>query len=346
MDGEENADYSGEEEDVLVGEGYMFPEVEEALVGMETGEEKTVQVTLTEDFAEEEDVGKTISVEVKVNDISVENVPEYNDDFVKENTDYDNTEEYEASIRSQLESEKEEEYKYAAAEEIMTYVVENSTYDGYPQELYDQCKEDYDYNNEYYASLYGMELEDFIDTFGLDEETQEAEILDNVHYELVVGAIAQAEGISCSEEDIANFVGEIYEDYGYDSADEMRDDYTDDVIGFEIIYENVVDFLYDNATYVEMSEEEYLAQQEEEYDEEDSDDTEDEDTDDDADEDTEDADTLDNEIQDGAQGDTLDVEVEDVSSQEETTEEETTEATTEEETTEKTTTEATTEKAE
>lgn len=293
LDNEEAEGYSGEGEDILVGEGYIYPEVEEALVGMKTGEDKTVGVTLTDEYAEEEDIGKKLSVKVTLNEISVENLPEYNEEFVQENTDFDTMEEYEESVKKELQESKEEEYKYVAAEEIMAYLVDNSEFDGYPQELYDECKENYDSSNEYYASMYGMELEDYLDTFGLDEETQKQDIEDNVQYEIVVGAIAQAEGMDCTEKEITDFIKDVYADYGYESEDAFSADYSDDEIGYELIYEKVIDFLYENAKFNEISEEEYLQEQEQELPEEDM------------------------QLEDGSDGDTLDVEIDDSSDTEE-----------------------------
>lgn len=280
LDGAESEDYSGEEEDIMVGEGELYPEVEKALIGMKAGEEKTVEVELSEDYADEEDVGKKLSVKLTLNEISEENLPEYNEEYVKEHTEYSTKEEYEAAIRQDLQESSEEEYKYVAAEEIMAYIVDNSEFNGYPQELYDSCKENYDSSNEYNAAMFGMELEEYMEFFGLNEEIQKQEILDNVNYELVIGAIAQAEGIDCTEKEVTQFIEKVYADYGYDSAEEFSEDYTDEDVGYEIIYEKVMDFLYDNATYQEISEEEYLKQQEaEEYDFEEEDESEEEDPD-------------------------------------------------------------------
>lgn len=265
VDGEVVEDYSGEEEDIIAGEGYLFEEVEEALLGMKAGEKKSVDVELTEDFANEEDIGKTAKVEFTVNEINIENLPEYTDAFVKENLGFDTKEAYEESLKKDLEESKESDYKYEAVDGIMTYIVDNSEFDGYPQKLYDQCKENYESSNEYYASMYGMELDEYMDMFGLDEETQKQDILDNVHYELVIGAIAQAENIDCTEKEIKEFIENTYEEYGYETADAFSADYSDSDIGYELVYEKVTDLLYDNAKYNEISEEDYLAEQEEEY---------------------------------------------------------------------------------
>ncbi len=271
IDGEVSEDFSGENEDFLIGEGYIYPEMEEALEGMETGETKTVDVELTEEYAEDDLIGKKASVEVVLNEISVEIMPEYNLDFVKENTEYETMEEYEASIKQYLLDYKEEEYKYVSVDEIFKTVIDNSKFDGYPEDLYTRCEEIYNSQNEYYASMYGMTLEEFEEMFGMDEETKKQEIEDSVHYELVIGAIAQEEGIDCTEQEVTEYIEEIYADYGYESAEEFLEDYTEEEVGYEVIYQKVADLLYENASFVEISEEDYLAEQEAYYMEEEDD---------------------------------------------------------------------------
>ena len=314
MDGAEAEEYSGEDEELYVGEGYYYPELEDALVGMKTGESKDVEVELTEEYAEEEDVGTKISLNVKVNEISVDNIPEYNEEFVKENTDYDSIEDYEASIKEELKESKEETYKYEVIDTMMIYMMDNSKFDGYPEELYTQCEENYDSSNEYMAAMYGMELEDYLDLMGIDDATRKEEIEYSVNYELVIGAIAQKEKIDSDKDEINKFVKDTYEEYGYESEDEFLADYTEEEIGCELIYEKVIEFLYDNAELKEVSEEEYQeAHPEDEYYEE---------------EDSEDEATESSEVEDAESeeettaSETTDVEnaEEDVTSEEETTE--------------------------
>ena len=265
IDGEENEDYSSEEDEIFVGEGYTYPELEEALIGMEVGDTKEVEFVLTEDYAEEELIGKTAVMNVTLNGISVENLPEYNLEFVQENTEFDTIEAYEESVKESIKAYKEEEYQYVAVEELFTYVLENSEFDGYPEELYTKCEEYYNESNAYYASMYGMELEEFLEMFGIDEETKKEEIEYNVKYELVIGAIATEEGIDCTEKEINEFVDEVYADYGYESAEDFLKEYAAEEIGFDLIYQKVSDFLYENATFVEKSEEDYLAEEEAYY---------------------------------------------------------------------------------
>lgn len=322
LDGEESEDYSGEEEEIVVGEGYFYPEVEEALLGMKTGESVNVDVELTEDYAEEGDEGKQLALEVTVGTITVENIPECDEDFVKENTEYDSLEDYRASVKETLMESKEDEYKSVAVEEIMDYLLANSTFNGYPQELYDECEEYYDYENESYASMYGMETDEFLEMMGIDDDTRTQEIEDNVNYELVIGAIAQLEGIDCSEKEVKKYVEENYEDFGYESEDEFYEDYSDSDVGYQLVYEKVVDFLYENAQYVELDEDEYLEQQEAEWytdEDEETEDESEEELDEDEDEtDEESEETEDETVESSDEEDTEETSEDD--SQEETTE--------------------------
>ena len=267
IDGKENENYSAQDEDVVIGEGYLFPEVEEELVGMKTGDNKKIDVEITEDYAyDDADIGKKATVDVTLNEISKEIVPEYNDDFVKENTEYKDKAEYEAAKKKELEESREEEYKSAAVQEIMQYLLDNSKFNGYPDDLYTECEENYNNDNEYSASMYGMELSEFEEMLGLDEDTKKQDIINNVNSELIMGAIAQKEKISCSKKEVDQFVKDNYATYGYESAEDFLKDYSEEEVGYQLTYQKVADFLYDNAKLTEISEDEYNEQQAQLYD--------------------------------------------------------------------------------
>ncbi len=259
MDGKESADYSREEEEVQIGEGFLYPELEKALEGMKTGESKTVEVKLTEDFAvSEEDVGKTLSVKVKAGAVTVENLPEYNDAFVKENTEYDSVKDYEAALEAEIKASKEEEYKYGTVGDMMGSIVEMSEFNGYPDELYARCEENYNSSNESNAAMFGMEVSEYLELMGVDENAKKEEIEANVNYELVIGSIAKQEGLECTDQEVDEFVKANFEDYGYEDEAGFLEEYTKEEIGYEIIYSKVIDLLYENAKLTEVSEEEYM----------------------------------------------------------------------------------------
>lgn len=263
IDGVELAEYTDTARDFLLGEGYLYKEADEALIGMKPDEEKTVSVVLDKTTAKNEsEVGKTLVLTIKLNEISVENLPDYNDAFVQRNLGFNSVEAYEASVRAKLEYTKKEQYKNVAVEEIMTYLRENSVFDTYPQELYDECKENFETINTQYAQQFNMDLDAYLNLYGIDEDQKEQMIISNVNTALIVGAIAQKEEIDCTDDEVEAYYQANYERYGYDNAADFKVDYKERQIGYEIIYEKVADLLYNSASLTSMTEEEYLNQQE------------------------------------------------------------------------------------
>ncbi len=263
IDGVELAEYTDTARDFLLGEGYLYKEADEALIGMKPDEEKTVSIVLDKTTAKNEsEVGKTLVLTIKLNEISVENLPDYNDAFVQTNLGFNSVEAYEASVRAKLEYTKKEQYKNVAVEEIMTYLRENSVFDTYPQELYDECKENFETINTQYAQQFNMDLDAYLNLYGIDEDQKEQMIISNVNTALIVGAIAQKEEIDCTDDEVEAYYQANYEQYGYDNAADFKVDYKERQIGYEIIYEKVADLLYNSASLTSMTEEEYLNQQE------------------------------------------------------------------------------------
>lgn len=263
IDGVELAEYTDTARDFLLGEGYLYKEADEALIGMKPDEEKTVSIVLDKTTAKNEsEVGKTLVLTIKLNEISVENLPDYNDAFVQTNLGFNSVEAYEASVRAKLEYTKKEQYKNVAVEEIMTYLRENSVFDTYPQELYDECKENFEMINTQYAQQFNMDLDAYLNLYGIDEDQKEQMIISNVNTALIVGAIAQKEEIDCTDDEVEAYYQANYEQYGYDNAADFKVDYKERQIGYEIIYEKVADLLYNSASLTSMTEEEYLNQQE------------------------------------------------------------------------------------
>lgn len=263
IDGVELAEYTDSDIDILLGEGYFFEDAENDIEGMKTGEEKKIDIVLDESTAiNETDIGKELSLQVVVNQISVEHLPEYNDDFVTTNMNFDSMQAYEESLKKDLENEKTQQYKSAAIEEMLRYLYDNSVFDKYPQELYDQCEEDFNSFNSACAEQYDMELDEYLELYGIDEEAKNEILIEEVNNRLIICAIAQAENIDCEDDELETYVQNYYEDYGFESPEDFQQQYTEMQIGYEVIFEKVTDFLYENATFTTISEEDYYQQME------------------------------------------------------------------------------------
>ena len=265
MDGEVLQDLSVEGEDYVLGDGYMFPELEEVLAGMNAGESKTVDVVLTDDYVEEALVGETVQVDLKLNEISIERTPELNEEFVKETLGYKSMEDCRNSIKQELMESKGNDYKYTTVEEIFGYVIQNSEFKGYPEGLYEACEQNYLDSMEFYSAMFGMSVEEYRDLMGLDDEGLKEEITNSANLEIVIGAIAVKEKIGCSEKDIDEYIEKLCLEYGYESKEAFLEDYSTEEIKTQVIYEKVVQFLYDHAKYIEVNENDYWDSGEDEY---------------------------------------------------------------------------------
>ena len=102
----------GENHDLELGSGSFVPGFEDQVIGMKAGEEKDINITFPEDYAEDL-AGKDVVFHVKVNNITVPELPELDDDFAQDVSEFDTLDEYKASIRKELEEKKADQAKTA-----------------------------------------------------------------------------------------------------------------------------------------------------------------------------------------------------------------------------------------
>lgn len=263
IDGEEFDGGSGEDFDLVIGSGEFLEEFEKNLIDKNAGETFTFPVTFPEDYNEMDPSlnGKTAEFTVTVNKISEVIVPEYNDEFVKKVSDYSTTAEYEEFLNADLMIYAQDESDSAAGEDALALAVQNATVDGYPKALYDYFYDETVEGYEFYASLMGMEYEEFLDEMGENAVEEGTQAQTNEY--LVVQAIADQEGLSVIEDSYQEEAKALAEEYEYESVEELEADYGKSGIIIQIVREKVVAFLCENAELEEVSQEEYYQDDEE-----------------------------------------------------------------------------------
>lgn len=252
VDGEEFDGGSGEDYDIYLGDGFFLEDLENAIVGMETGEQKDITITFPEDY-DEELGGKEAVFSVTLNAIYEDILPEYNDDFVASISDFSTTEEYEEDLRNTLLEDTESSNLETAAADILAEVIADTDFDGYPDELYDECKAYYDEMNAMYAEMFGMDVSDFESS---EEETKE-EIEEMVYEKMVITAIAEKENLEVTDDEYDEYLDSLVEEYGYDSPEDFEADYPRETIEEDLLTSKVLQLLLDNAEITEVSEDEY-----------------------------------------------------------------------------------------
>ena len=268
-----NIDYEGKKDgvafdggtaqgyDLGIGSGSFIEGFEEGLVGVKKGETVDLNLTFPENYHSEDLAGAEVVFTVTVNAIYEEATPEFTDEYVAglgiENVA--TVAEYREYLRTMM-VEAEEEYALQDVQtQVISMVTDNATVTEVPQELIDRFYNVNMNNISYNAMMYGMDVESFVSAYyGMDAETFEAETIAaaeiSANQALVCLAIAKAENLTITDEDMEQAVEENYAGYGYASADAFKEAVDLEEYKDSLLLNKVVDFLVENATITEVPE--------------------------------------------------------------------------------------------
>ena len=254
IDGEEFEGGSDTDYDLELGSGTFLEDFESGIVGMKTGETKEISVTFPDEYDGTLD-GQTAVFSVTVNSISEVILPDYNDAYVKENYGFDTIADFEASVKEDLQSQYDEDATYTACADALSMAVDNATFDGYPEDMYNTAKEQMESENQAFADQLGIEWADLAgDDYDIEED-----VLNNVHEELVVYAIAAKEKLEVTDDEFNTFVDDNWEMYEYDTKEDFLKDNSEEDLRYSLLYQKVLDFLGENNTFNDIDEDEYYA---------------------------------------------------------------------------------------
>ena len=187
-----------------LGSNSFVPGFEEQIVGMKAGEEKDIDITFPENYTPEL-AGAAVVFHVKVNEVKETVLPELDDEFAKDVSEFDTLEEYKSSLKAEIESRKSENAEKDFKDAALQKAVENMEVevpDVMVDEQVDRICEDYARN----CAMQGMEFGQYLGMMGMDEMTFRSMIRpsasNDVRTQIFLEACAEAEGIVISEEDI------------------------------------------------------------------------------------------------------------------------------------------------
>ena len=253
IDGKEFDGGSGQGFDLDIGSGTFIEGFEEKLIGAKIGDVVYVDLKFPEDYFEESVAGKDVVFTVTIN--YKNKLKELDDALVSEMTDGEckTVADYRTQKAKELEEIVKDDNANDAKIQLMEMAMDGSEMKEYPQELVDYYKEEATNYYMEYAEMMGVEYEDFIKDQEIDiDEIAEA----TVKNDFVIDAIAEIEGLIPSDEEMPDAFQALADEYGFESVESMQSEYDDEDILYNIKYDNVVDFLYDNAKFVEVMEDE------------------------------------------------------------------------------------------
>lgn len=199
----------GENYDLVIGSGSFIPGFEDQLVGKKAGEEVEVNVTFPEEYHAENLAGKPVVFKVKVNDVKVKELPELNDEFAADTTEFNTLEELRADVRAKAEADAKETAKNELRNRVIEKVVANTEVE-VPEAMIKHEIENQMMELNYQLQYQGFGMEQFLQMTGKTMEEFKAEFaasrreeaLRNVKTSLVIEAIAKAEGVEVNEEEV------------------------------------------------------------------------------------------------------------------------------------------------
>jgi len=243
---------TAENQSLKLGSGMFIPGFEEQLVGAKAGSEVEVKVTFPEEYHAPELAGKEAVFKCKVHEVKEEQLPELNDDLAVDVSDFDTLEEYKNDIRAKLEESAKDAEKFETENAVLAKLCDATEIDipevmfddeaeGMLQEFGMQLKQQ-GLSLEMYAQYLGKELKDIKAEMRPDAEKR-------VKNRLVIEAVAEAEGIKATEEDIEAQIQEMARVYKME-ADKMKEMMSLEVysaIAQDVKVKKAIEFLVENA---------------------------------------------------------------------------------------------------
>ena len=222
-----------------------------------------VNVTFPEDYRGEEVAGKDAVFTVTVNSISVESLPELTDEFVQGlDVGVNTVEEYRQYAYDLLMEEEQNTHDSNAEVAILEAVMANSELQDPPEDMTNRYYSRMIDNMTYYASMYGYDLETFLSIQGTSEDAIRESSVQAGQEIITMQAIAEAEGLSVTDEELDAEIESNAGSLGYDDVEEYRASL--DVEGYReyMMSEKVLDFLLENAVVTDVEPETEAAEAE------------------------------------------------------------------------------------
>ncbi|MDO4634002.1 MAG: trigger factor [Eubacteriales bacterium] len=247
LNGEALEDGSASDYEYALDTGSMIDGFDENLIGLKAGETTEFDVTFPDDYNGVLD-GQTAHFTVTMNSVSEQILPEYNDAYVKEAHGYNTTSEYEAALKTDLQAMYDEEASSAAVSDLLSEIIEDTTFDNYPEDLVQEMAASIESDNASFAEQLGLDLSDLL---GEDYDVEE-DAKSQAEERMVVSAIAAKENLTVSDEELKSYAEDNYADYELESADDFIEYYGEESLKYELLYSKVAEFLIANTEFEDV----------------------------------------------------------------------------------------------
>ncbi len=252
VDGEPFEGGKGEDYPLTIGSHSFIDNFEEQLIGKKVGEETEVNVTFPEKYQAEELQGKAAVFKVTVKEIKYKELPELDDDFAQDVSEFDTLDEYKEDIKKNISERKEKAAKTDKENEVIDKIIEDSKMEIHEKMIEAQAKNMVEEFAQRIQSQ-GITFEQYMQFTGATVESlmeqMKPQAEKRIKTRLVLEAVAKAENIEATDEDVEKELNEMASMYqmeidklkeliGEDEMKQIRED---------IAVQKAVDFVVENA---------------------------------------------------------------------------------------------------
>lgn len=225
VDGVAFAGGKGENYSLEIGSHSFIDTFEDQLVGKNVGDEVEVNVTFPAEYQAPELAGKPAMFKVKINEIKAKELPELDDEFASEVSEFETLAEYKADVKKNLEEKKQASAKEAKTEEALQKIIEKSKMD-IPEAMLDtQCENMLEEFAQRIAQS-GLSMEQYLQFSGLTianlKDQVRPEALSRIQSRLVLEQVAKEENIEVSDDEVNSEIEKMAEAYGME-ADKLKE---------------------------------------------------------------------------------------------------------------------------
>ena len=225
VDGKQFEGGKADDYSLVLGSHSFIDNFEEQLVGKNIGDDVEVNVTFPEQYQAEELAGKPAVFKVKIHEVKAKELPELDDEFAQDVSEFNTLEEYKEDLKKHLEVQKEDEAKRTKEDEAIQKIIDKSTMEIPEAMIKTQCE---NMVNEFAQRLAqsGLSMEQYMQFSGLTldklEEQVRPEAETRIKSSLVLEQIAKDENIEVSEEEIDAEIEKMAKAYGME-ADKLKE---------------------------------------------------------------------------------------------------------------------------
>lgn len=246
----------GENFELTIGSGQFIPGFEEQLIGMKISETREIDVKFPDEYHSADLAGKMSMFRVTLNSIKCKELPELDDEFAKDVSEFDTLEELRKDLMNKAVKRNEENMKLQVEDEAIKIVAKNAKID-VPSVMIDNEVENMVQDYSWRLQMQGMKLEMYLNMLNMDLNTFKSQFRgqaeERVRVQLTLEKLGEVEKIEASKEDVDAKIEEMANSYG-EKSDMFRNSLKPEDMKYfeqEIKVKKIAEFIVNNAKVVE-----------------------------------------------------------------------------------------------